>query len=629
MKKILSLTITGSDFYSDLNINFSEKLNCIMGGRGTGKTTLLYFIKAALENEAENNKNVYSILKDNLNEGKIIVKYQASNGQVFEIHKTFNDLPQISLNGNHISSEKFNNEIVCDFYEAQAIEEIGRNGYSRLQLLDKKIIEDVSDLLDDIQTLQIEAKVNAQDIKSINIRIKQKKDGIASIESVEDQFANHKKEKPTDISDANNQAFEDADKKEKSRNAETRYINRLLAQSLDAQKSIDKFIEDTHEFLTKSVSPVIAGSINSPNKLEVLELAKGVHSAIINAIRYQEQANLEVKKGLNLINDISQSIFAKHEVQQAEFVKFKQSFETSKEYINKYNLLSKKVEEYKNLKLETEELVLKRNKLKESRTGIISTFNLKKQELFNKRLKCAKEINANFDQSILINLSYGGLKDEFEEALRQALKGSGLRYNELIPRIVSNFSPDQFAQVINESNLDSLKSISGIDTARSEALINSLKETDFIYGIETIYTPDLPDFLLRIRKSTEAKTTNYKKSDLLSMGQRCTAVLPVIFAVSDNPLIIDQPEDNLDNKYITESIHEIIRNQKDKRQLIFITHNPNIPVLSESEQNVFLTYDLKSEIEKQGTVNNVKDEIINLLEGGEKAFKQRKDTYGY
>ena len=122
---------------------------------------------------------------------------------------------------------------------------------------------------------------------------------------------------------------------------------------------------------------------------------------------------------------------------------------------------------------------------------------------------------------------------------------------------------------------------------------------------------------------------NYRKSDELSMGQRCTTVLPIIFAVSDNPLIIDQPEDNLDNKFISNKIHKIIRDQKNVRQLILITHNPNIPVLSESENNIFLKYDRKSSVEITGNVEAVKTNIIELLEGGEDAFKIRKETYGY
>jgi len=113
------------------------------------------------------------------------------------------------------------------------------------------------------------------------------------------------------------------------------------------------------------------------------------------------------------------------------------------------------------------------------------------------------------------------------------------------------------------------------------------------------------------------------------MGQRCTTVLPIIFAVSVNPLIIDQPEDNLDNKYISGKIHEIIKKQKEERQLILITHNPNIPVLSESEHNVFLKFDRKASVDNVGSVDEVKNSIIELLEGGELAFKRRKDTYGY
>jgi ABC-type lipoprotein export system ATPase subunit len=163
---------------------------------------------------------------------------------------------------------------------------------------------------------------------------------------------------------------------------------------------------------------------------------------------------------------------------------------------------------------------------------------------------------------------------------------------------------------------------------RSESLINSLYETEAIYEIERLYCDDLPEFKLRIHEGGVLEE-NYRKSDELSMGQRCTTVLPIIFAVSENPLIIDQPEDNLDNKYISGKIHDIIRSQKEQRQLILITHNPNIPVLSESENNIFLKYDRKSGIENTGRVDDVKDNIIELLEGGESAFKTRKLTYGY
>ena len=74
--------------------------------------------------------------------------------------------------------------------------------------------------------------------------------------------------------------------------------------------------------------------------------------------------------------------------------------------------------------------------------------------------------------------------------------------------------------------------------------------------------------------------------------------------------------------------YRIIKKQKEQRQLIFITHNPNIPVLSQSEQNLFLNYEKQTSIIAEGTVEAVKEEIVSLLEGGELAFKTRKDIYG-
>jgi nitrogen regulatory protein PII-like uncharacterized protein len=317
-----------------------------------------------------------------------------------------------------------------------------------------------------------------------------------------------------------------------------------------------------------------------------------------------------------------------HDLQQAEFVKIKQKFEAHREYINKYHLLSKRLNEKETLKKDKQELGEKRDKLKNLRKSLVKKLNDCKQSIFKIRLQSITELNKNFEGAIVINLTFSGIIAPFEDKLRESLKGSGLRYNELIPRIAESFSTDEFASVIHGKDVEKLRAVSGIDIARAETLINTLHETEAIYEIERLYCDDLPEFKLRIHEG-DMLEENYRKSDELSMGQRCTTVLPIIFAVSENPLIIDQPEDNLDNKYISGKIHDIIRKQKEERQLILITHNPNIPVLSESEHNIFLKYDRKSSVDLAGDVDEVKNRIIELLEGGEIAFKRRKETYGY
>ena len=99
---------------------------------------------------------------------------------------------------------------------------------------------------------------------------------------------------------------------------------------------------------------------------------------------------------------------------------------------------------------------------------------------------------------------------------------------------------------------------------------------------------------------------------------------------SDNPLLIDQPEDNLDNSFVYETIVESIRKVKEKRQLIFVTHNPNIPVLGDAEKVFVMESDgTSARNETEGTVDECKDYIVTLLEGGEEAFKKRKARYSY
>ena len=120
-----------------------------------------------------------------------------------------------------------------------------------------------------------------------------------------------------------------------------------------------------------------------------------------------------------------------------------------------------------------------------------------------------------------------------------------------------------------------------------------------------------------------------------SAGQQATALLTVLLNQPGTPLIIDQPEDDIDNR----AIDDIIKNiwdAKKKRQLIFTSHNANLVVNGDSELVVCCDYreagnQTRGIIKAQGAIDsqNVKDEITSVMEGGEKAFRLRKDKYGF
>ena len=124
----------------------------------------------------------------------------------------------------------------------------------------------------------------------------------------------------------------------------------------------------------------------------------------------------------------------------------------------------------------------------------------------------------------------------------------------------------------------------------------------------------------------------------LSTGQKATAILLLLLLDSDAPLIVDQPEDDLDNRFITDSVVPRMREEKRRRQFVFSTHNANIPVLGDAELILGLTPagdaeggSAKIGREHMGSIDTetVRSMLEELLEGGRNAFETRRLKYGF
>ncbi len=115
-----------------------------------------------------------------------------------------------------------------------------------------------------------------------------------------------------------------------------------------------------------------------------------------------------------------------------------------------------------------------------------------------------------------------------------------------------------------------------------------------------------------------------------SLGQRASALILFVLSQKENDLIIiDQPEDDLDNQTIYEDVIKLIREMKPNAQFIFATHNPNIPVLGDAELvHACAFIDDKVQVDS-GSVDTpqVQQTIIRIMEGGKEAFHRRKEIY--
>ncbi|MEI8704354.1 hypothetical protein [Pseudoalteromonas sp. B62] len=194
---------------------------------------------------------------------------------------------------------------------------------------------------------------------------------------------------------------------------------------------------------------------------------------------------------------------------------------------------------------------------------------------------------------------------------------------------VEEFSAPLFAETIKKGQDALLEKNWGMTQTTAERL--SKISNKQMMEIEEFKIDDLVSIELNVSSSEEPL---YKKLDSLSTGQQCTALLHMLLLDNQDPLLLDQPEDNLDNAFIAERIVTQVRDAKLTRQFIFATHNANIPVFGDAEWIGVLESTNENAtlpIQNQGSIDqsNIQNLAAKILEGGEDAFNRRKEKYGF
>lgn len=147
---------------------------------------------------------------------------------------------------------------------------------------------------------------------------------------------------------------------------------------------------------------------------------------------------------------------------------------------------------------------------------------------------------------------------------------------------------------------------------------------------EQYFTDNLPALLTWQTPSRFVIQYRGKELKHHSLGQRASALILFVLSQQENDVfIIDQPEDDLDNQTIYEDVVKLIRRLKPKTQFIFATHNANFPVLGDAEQIISCSYADDSVHVTNGSIDcpELQQEIVDIMEGGEEAFRQRKRRY--
>jgi chromosome segregation protein len=211
--------------------------------------------------------------------------------------------------------------------------------------------------------------------------------------------------------------------------------------------------------------------------------------------------------------------------------------------------------------------------------------------------------------ALAISLGYKEDKAAFLSFAKKIFKGSNIREAALKNTIGSY--PD-FISIYYDFN-------------NAKKMLSNNTET-----ITDLFTDNLKTLLTYQTPNKFTITYHNKELAHHSLGQRASALILFVLSQRENDIIIiDQPEDDLDNQTIYEDVIKLVRNLKPKVQFIFATHNPNIPVLGDAEQIHACSFTNNSIAIQSGGIDNpdLQKTIVDIMEGGNEAFNRRKEIY--
>jgi len=262
------------------------------------------------------------------------------------------------------------------------------------------------------------------------------------------------------------------------------------------------------------------------------------------------------------------------------------------------------------------------DRLLKRRAAVLDRLEELRGSRFETRAHAAARLNKILAPRIRITVSRAGQFESFAAAIADALKGSGLRYGDLAPALAKRVSPRELLEAAEGDDVDFVADATGISGERIARLLAYLRESD-LGALGTASVEDMVDFQL-------LDGADYKDINELSTGQRCTVILPIVLRHTESMLIVDQPEDHIDNAFIADTLILSVLARDPQSQILFSSHNANIPVLGNANHVIQLGSDGKRGFAVTAAgleTPEVVTAISSVMEGGLQAFEKRQTFY--
>jgi chromosome segregation protein len=277
------------------------------------------------------------------------------------------------------------------------------------------------------------------------------------------------------------------------------------------------------------------------------------------------------------------------------------------------------------------DLDTRKSDVERERRDLLSHLQDSRRQAFDLRRAAADGVNGRLSSALRMRVHYLGDRTEFKEDLVEQLKGSR----------VTN---DAIDSICTTEATDGIEIVRQIDQG-AQAVARRFQVTGTMSERLVAWLHDDPVKRRKLERMSPSDSVSIalmvdgieRDLDRLSGGQRATALLLLIFAQGNRPLVLDQPEDDLDNRFVYDDIVKLLRSEKGlsepgrRRQIIAATHNANIPVNGDAELVLSLADESgRCTVRTKASIDDpaVRREIRSVLEGGKDAFRRRAQKYG-
>lgn len=584
-------------------LTFSPHLNCLIGIRGSGKSSILEALRYALSiplGEKAQDKNykedlVPFVLK---NGGKVIVEAKDKHGNEYEIRRILKHQPEAYI-GNELQSGISIRETIISkplYFGQKDLSAVGK-GFGH-DLVEKLVGEELKPTRQKISTSVNELNSSVENMQSLDSDAEQKEEDETELKDIEYRLKQFEKYGVKETLD-----------KQVEFDSDISHCESLNSIAADWEESVQTAVDETQERLDEIEAHESKNNqeffVNYNKKYvelkETVGKVKTTLSTISEINKSLESKKLELDTGKN---DLKEE-FAKTE---RDLVKaLEDQGVTSVEPEEYINLSSRKTELVKSIA----ELTKKTAKYSDRQKDVlkkISSLNEVWHSEFQLVSSSLKKINQT-QSALRVEAEFKGDKKKFQSKMDEIFSGHNIR-KESFKSIAENYA--DFGEIYKD--IDEASKL-----AKSKADI-------FV----SLFYENLPE-LLSYQVPNSYKVT-YHDKDLgsHSLGQRASAMMLFILSQQENDLmLIDQPEDDLDGQSIYEEVVKILRDIKSGQQFIFATHNANFPVLGDAENISACSYDDNDISIDSGSIDRrgSQAKIISIMEGGKEAFERRKSIY--